>query len=199
MQVIRGSRLRRIARFPPVSSVAVDELTRLFLAARDGDRTALAPGDPGQPGRRLAPGAAPRRPRRGRRRHPGHLRPGLAGAARVPRRLERPHLAALDRPPRLRRRGPARRAPTAAGRTASSTERGRDRDATDRRRGAHALDALVDELTATSAPRSCSPRWSAARTRRRRRSAACRSAPSARGSRGPASSSSTTLRAPETG
>src|SRR3954470_3828807 len=27
--------------FPPVSSVAVDELTRLFLAARDGDRTAL--------------------------------------------------------------------------------------------------------------------------------------------------------------
>src|SRR3954454_25144298 len=30
-----------MARFPPVSSVAVDELTRLFLAARDGDRTAL--------------------------------------------------------------------------------------------------------------------------------------------------------------
>jgi RNA polymerase sigma-70 factor (ECF subfamily) len=27
--------------FPPVSSVDVDELTRLFLAARDGDRTAL--------------------------------------------------------------------------------------------------------------------------------------------------------------
>ena len=36
----------RVSRFegsgvPPVSSVAVDELTRLFLAARDGDRTAL--------------------------------------------------------------------------------------------------------------------------------------------------------------
>jgi RNA polymerase sigma-70 factor (ECF subfamily) len=30
-----------MAGFPPVSSVAVDELTRLFLAARDGDRTAL--------------------------------------------------------------------------------------------------------------------------------------------------------------
>jgi RNA polymerase sigma-70 factor, ECF subfamily len=30
-----------MARFPPVSSVPVDELTRLFLAARDGDRTAL--------------------------------------------------------------------------------------------------------------------------------------------------------------
>src|SRR6266550_3859427 len=30
-----------MAWFPPVSSVAVDELTRLFLAARDGDRTAL--------------------------------------------------------------------------------------------------------------------------------------------------------------
>src|SRR3954453_18551829 len=30
-----------MSRFPPVSSVAVDELTRLFLAARDGDRTAL--------------------------------------------------------------------------------------------------------------------------------------------------------------
>jgi RNA polymerase sigma-70 factor, ECF subfamily len=33
-----------MARFPPVSSVAVDELTRLFLAARDGDRTALLQG-----------------------------------------------------------------------------------------------------------------------------------------------------------
>jgi len=32
-----------MARFPPVSSVAVDELTRWFLAARDGDRTALLP------------------------------------------------------------------------------------------------------------------------------------------------------------
>jgi RNA polymerase sigma-70 factor (ECF subfamily) len=31
----------RIDRFPPVSSVGVDELTRLFLAARDGDRSAL--------------------------------------------------------------------------------------------------------------------------------------------------------------
>ena len=41
MQVIRGSRLRSSAEFPPVSSVAVDDLTRLFLAARDGDRTAL--------------------------------------------------------------------------------------------------------------------------------------------------------------
>src|SRR5215831_1718933 len=30
-----------MAGFPPVSSFAVDELTRLFLAARDGDRTAL--------------------------------------------------------------------------------------------------------------------------------------------------------------
>src|SRR3954465_3779689 len=30
-----------MARFPPVSSVAVDELTRLFLAARDGAPTAL--------------------------------------------------------------------------------------------------------------------------------------------------------------
>ena len=30
-----------MAGFPPVSSVVVDELTRLFLAARDGDRTAL--------------------------------------------------------------------------------------------------------------------------------------------------------------
>jgi RNA polymerase sigma-70 factor (ECF subfamily) len=30
-----------MAGFPPVSSVDVDELTRLFLAARDGDRTAL--------------------------------------------------------------------------------------------------------------------------------------------------------------
>src|SRR5262249_7660918 len=30
-----------MARFPPVSSFVVDELTRLFLAARDGDRTAL--------------------------------------------------------------------------------------------------------------------------------------------------------------
>src|SRR6476469_4522998 len=30
-----------MARFPPVSSIAVDKLTRLFLAARDGDRTAL--------------------------------------------------------------------------------------------------------------------------------------------------------------
>jgi RNA polymerase sigma-70 factor (ECF subfamily) len=31
----------KIAGFPPVSSLGVDELTRLFLAARDGDRTAL--------------------------------------------------------------------------------------------------------------------------------------------------------------
>src|ERR1051325_1909758 len=30
-----------MAGFPPVSSLAVDELTRLFLAARDGDRGAL--------------------------------------------------------------------------------------------------------------------------------------------------------------
>ena len=41
MQVIRGSRRGGSPEFPPVSSVAVDELTRLFLAARDGDRTAL--------------------------------------------------------------------------------------------------------------------------------------------------------------
>src|SRR5436190_20522590 len=40
MQVIRGSRPRGWGG-SPASSVAVDELTRLFLAARDGDRTAL--------------------------------------------------------------------------------------------------------------------------------------------------------------
>jgi RNA polymerase sigma-70 factor (ECF subfamily) len=40
MQVIPDSRLGG-SESSPVSSVAVDELTRLFLAARDGDRTAL--------------------------------------------------------------------------------------------------------------------------------------------------------------
>src|SRR5436190_16427329 len=40
MQVIRGSRPRGWGG-SPASSLAVDELTRLFLAARDGDRTAL--------------------------------------------------------------------------------------------------------------------------------------------------------------
>src|SRR5437870_7446894 len=40
MQVIRGSRPWG-SEGSPVSSVDVDELTRLFLSARDGDRTAL--------------------------------------------------------------------------------------------------------------------------------------------------------------
>jgi hypothetical protein len=83
----------------PVSSVAVDELTRLFLAARDGDARTLRGAR--QPGRRVAPRPSPGGSRRGRRRHPGHVRArgSLPSFGATPR----PHLvASIAR--RLRRR-----------------------------------------------------------------------------------------------
>ena len=145
--------------FPPVSSVAVDELTRLFLAARDGDRTALL--------------HAIRTSQADVWRLAAHLvgpddaddvtqdtfvrawraLPGL------PRRLQRPHLAALDHPPGVRRRRSG--APCAAGGWRGRLEhrgtapgRGQHRRPERRPRGL----GMVDDSPTTSGPRSCSRR-----------------------------------------
>ena len=131
---------------PPVSSVAVDDLTRLWLEARDGDRTSLLQAIRASQadvwrltlhlvGENEADDV-----------DPGDVRAGLAGAARVPRRLERPYVAPRDRPARLRRLDPGRGAPAPPrppGRATTRPTPARTRATTT---GAHSLQALVDDL-----------------------------------------------------
>ena len=142
---------------PPVSSEGVDDITRLFLAARDGDRTALfhAVRESQADVWRLATHLVGRRRRR--RRHPGHLRTGLAGLARVPGRVQRPHLAALNRPPSLRRRGPGPGPAAPAGRAGGGLG-GPDSGPSIRRSERTTFGRSSPACPATSGTRSCSRR-----------------------------------------
>ena len=143
---------------------------------------------PAHPGRRVAVRRPPRRPRLRRRPHPGGVPAGRAGPGPLPRRRARPVLAAGHRPAHVRRRdpaaGPARGnrlggprpiddevelpAPTATIRPAPSTS-----------------PTWSTGWTPIGGRPSSSPRCSACPTTRPPGCAGCRSAPSARGWRGP--------------
>ena len=146
--------------------------------------------DPAEPGGGVASGGPPGRPERGRRRHPGRLPPGLEGAPELPRRVERPDLAPLHRPPGLCRRRPA---PVAMAQAdgAAPLRVGDDRG----RRGTWTrCTAWVTSSPASRPPsgrRSCSPRSPVAPTPRRPSCAAWRSGRSAPEWHALASSSST--------
>ena len=132
----------------PVSSVAVDELTRLFLAARDGDRTALLHAIRASQADvwRLAP--PPRRSRTTPTTSPRTRSSARGGRSRTFRGDSSARTWLLvDRPARVRRRGAAVDAPATARRpgraaVAAAPGGGTTADPGD----AHAVAALVDEL-----------------------------------------------------
>ena len=127
----------------------------------------------------------PRRPGRRRRPHPGGVPPGPAGAGRVPGRVVGAHLAAPDRPLRVRRpRARPHPAPVAA-RPARAARGHRPAASRPSAPASSTSTTSSPASTATAGRPSCSPRSRGSPTRRRRWCARCRSARSARGSPGP--------------